>query len=87
VVHKPCTQPGCETLAVFNHPTASTGLYCGQHKPPGFINVKVPLGAMSPWHTFMGRMQTDELDGLHAREHHRLSGGGRVVHIAALTGC
>lgn len=41
VVHKPCTEQGCTTLAVFNEPGAGHGLYCGQHKPPGFINVKV----------------------------------------------
>ena len=35
VVHKPCTEQGCTTLAVFNEPGAGHGLYCGQHKPPG----------------------------------------------------
>ena len=40
-MHKPCTEQGCTTLAVFNEPGAGHGLYCGQHKPPGFINVKV----------------------------------------------
>ena len=41
VVHKPCAEPGCVTLAVFNQPGAGHGLYCGQHKPAGYVNVKV----------------------------------------------
>ncbi len=41
VVHKPCAEPGCVTLAVFNQPGAGHGLYCGQHKPIGYVNVKV----------------------------------------------
>lgn len=40
-MHKPCAEPGCVTLAVFNQPGAGHGLYCGQHKPMGYVNVKV----------------------------------------------
>ena len=81
VVHKPCTQPGCETLAVFNHPTASTGLYCGQHKPPGFINVKVcclqrPLGTFQGLHAAkVNRSHAHtSLSQMISRHWHRLSG-------------
>ena len=42
-MHKPCAEPGCVTLAVFNQPGAGHGLYCGQHKPTGYVNVKVIL--------------------------------------------
>ena len=48
VVHKPCAEPGCVTLAVFNQPGAGHGLYCGQHKPIGYVNVKVSLLAIAP---------------------------------------
>lgn len=40
-MHKPCVEPGCATLAVFNEPGTGHGLYCGQHKPAGYVNVKV----------------------------------------------
>ena len=40
-MHKPCAEPGCVTLAVFNQPGAGHGLYCGQHKRAGYVNVKV----------------------------------------------
>lgn len=47
VVHKPCAEPGCVTLAVFNQPGAGHGLYCGQHKPMGYVNVKVIAAFLS----------------------------------------
>ena len=40
-MHKPCAEPGCATLAVFNQPGTGHGLFCGQHKPAGYVNVKV----------------------------------------------
>ena len=52
-MHKPCAEPGCVTLAVFNQPGAGHGLYCGQHKPIGYVNVKVSL--RSPSHRLAPR--------------------------------
>ena len=46
-MHKPWAEPGGVTLAVFNQPGAGHGLYCGQHKPIGYVNVKVSLLAVT----------------------------------------
>jgi hypothetical protein len=36
---KRCAENGCITQPQFNHPTENVGLYCGQHRKEGMVNV------------------------------------------------